>query len=1753
MPTNISSSNKDTITFGVPVTLSDSVITEKDLSIKNLVCSSDENSISSQKFSNLLQRIDYSLGKPKSINFNSFVYPSNKDEDLKARVDLWTNATTDITYENNYIENVNVEYKEIVKSGDLLPKTGSSGEFVKIGELFDGSNVALPLINIEGNISGYTDGTSLIKLANPTTTFTNHNTLFMVTQFEYNTNSAYTSGAFSPINIITLKQNKKSGELTAVSAHNLNTTGVNGMYFTCASSITPWNTILSSEEYPPNTWAWQCYLRGVGGNLNDPSGNQYAEYGGDSNFPGYLNLIKNMYNLPIPGSITIPSPYRYGYIPEVTVLPNGTGTITKHYCMGRFSHEAAVVMPDRRTVLFGNDSNTGCFFMFIADVAGNLTSGKLYAAKLTQIGTGATSSSWTVKWILMGHGTDSEIFNFIDTTLPEELYNIQARDSTGGYTLNGTYYPKTADGYIKSRILNELTMAQHQLYMKYIGTTPEHFKKFAFLESVRCAEWLGATCEASKMEGVDVNIKDKVAYYAMSSRGANIIVDGNGELDEMKISTSESSNGYVFKALLGDNKVTIQGSSRNTGFVEEAIDSAWVPYELSSISQLAGSSASGHYLGDTSVDNKVANPDNVKFSEKLRTLFIGEDSGKRTNNRLWAFNVDTNVSRCIMSTPFGSESTGLGIYDDINGFSYCTTSFQHMGTPSSLASSYFGSTEISNAFINRWGSNYRNITSIGYISSLPCLSTNSTGTQVVTKQIQFTDSSATVQILDGDKLKGLLSGSIGGGGGSNTPQQIIPSPLVIDPSLPTFEELERSNATYYGNLYHQNQVVSTPDYYSKRISHKNRSIDVRWPEHTYKFFDINHFEDVFKNLFAWCDKFLPEYKVYPAYAHHNIKDREPFIFDVTNDASGVSCVANNDIVIGAEWYSCGFNKDELGTIDVNWLMLFSFKYSDTGASENFMGIPTHIRVITPRKNPSAVANLSPLSNGCVFINYIPLTTNATTHASNVTSNINSALWYDGVLSINAQIYDNVEHTTTFTNILNTTTRKKVVIDFNAVNFFKSPSLTNVYKAYSLTPEAFIQKGNAIIQNWSNGTVSDTITDRDSSGSMYDGLVAMTYNVGQDMVIKLSNNNEKYNWNAYAQLDQYITVPKATAMPNMYIHFEMLPVIPNLNSNGKIDMNTYTRSSTMIAIHEYTHVLQQSNTWHYTKDIEAQATYFEQQPGVNYMKDILGYYRQQYFKDYTKNCVSNTKSFLGLLTKYDYQFSLFYLYMSKYDTVDSEFGKNPRFFAEVMKLLANRTYSSVDSSGELNSTIYGIGSSSDGATLIDTSGELSQFDIYNGAYKALKNDSSANILASEYDNIVMASILNISQTEAETTYSSCHPGISNWAYPDFMNFKAYKAEGIREMEAKGELKPMVRTIFSQAVKDAPKLSKYSPEYLVTSSYAELLNIAENVPITTARTKGSTSTKYLDLPNIALDIKIEPFSSLTVNALASSRTIISPVALIIRTVYFPSEGNLTIQDFSPVNTLDESGNNVFTYTVNSSSNDTVIAIINNTPYSSDLSLPGVLPSEYLVLGTRLWLLTDIEYGTIYQWFGIAADSYTEITSNMVVVGRPTTDLTDMLTLDSSGNASGMKKGYYADYFDASGVSCVTGKIAICRRGTLGFGIKANNAWLAGAKGLIIVDNSEVSESLMMTSTVDDIAMNIPVWRIRPSWYHTNIAPYLVASDDGRYATTSFIANWALNYQYQIPINPAGIPPQLFNESHDYTIADVTDVTDGDACEM
>jgi len=116
-------------------------------------------------------------------------------------------------------------------------------------------------------------------------------------------------------------------------------------------------------------------------------------------------------------------------------------------------------------------------------------------------------------------------------------------------------------------------------------------------------------------------------------------------------------------------------------------------------------------LGNTANPDKIASPDNLKFSETLRTLFIGEDSGNHVNNFLWAYNVDTKELTRLLSTPAGAESTGLHAVDSINGWTYIMSNFQHPGDSSSVP-------EDVKALINQ---NYNNgySANVGYITADP--------------------------------------------------------------------------------------------------------------------------------------------------------------------------------------------------------------------------------------------------------------------------------------------------------------------------------------------------------------------------------------------------------------------------------------------------------------------------------------------------------------------------------------------------------------------------------------------------------------------------------------------------------------------------------------------------------------------------------------------------------------------------------------------------------------------------------------------------------------------------------------------------------------------------------------------------------------------------------------------------------------------------------------------------------------------------
>jgi uncharacterized protein len=236
---------------------------------------------------------------------------------------------------------------------------------------------------------------------------------------------------------------------------------------------------------------------------------------------------------------------------------------------------------------------------------------------------------------------------------------------------------------------------------QWVKFKPGMEKAAAFLETHRWAPTVGGTLGFSKMEGVTLNANDKLAYMAMSYIYKSMS-DGTGGI---KVPAIEA--GAVYQLPLKPDQRDSAGA---------AIDSEWVPVQMSTVPALVGKDlAAPDAVGNTAEVERVANPDNLKFSERLRTLFIGEDSGAHVNNFLWAYNIDTGKLTRVLSCPAGAESTGLQAVDDLNGFAYIMSNFQHPGDWEKLHD------KVKDSLAPLIDKQYRNRRSaaVGYIHGLP--------------------------------------------------------------------------------------------------------------------------------------------------------------------------------------------------------------------------------------------------------------------------------------------------------------------------------------------------------------------------------------------------------------------------------------------------------------------------------------------------------------------------------------------------------------------------------------------------------------------------------------------------------------------------------------------------------------------------------------------------------------------------------------------------------------------------------------------------------------------------------------------------------------------------------------------------------------------------------------------------------------------------------------------------------------------------
>ena len=417
------------------------------------------------------------------------------------------------------------------------------------------------------------------------------------------------------------------GNLTYTDTKPIDFASVGGLWVPCAGSVTPWNTHLGSEEYPADA---RAHAEATSlDQIDDYNYAMVAYFGVD---PATMSLddYRRVYN-----------PYQYGFPVEVTVTEGGEASVAKHYSMGRIAVELANVMPDEKTAYISDDGTNVGLFRYVADTAGDLSAGQLYAAKWTQTsdeGAGAAD----ITWVDLGHADDATIQKAID-----DKTGFMDIFAVGEMADDGT----CAEGFMPSAAEGRAECLQVKDGMEAVASR---------LETRRYASMLGATVEFRKMEGNVYNPDNNSLYLAMSEV-AKGMTDGDdldmGSSNDVRV--AKNPCGAVYELSLDDDFVATDMKAVVEG----------KPSDYAEGSEYAGN--------ECDVDG-IANPDNVTYIPGQKLLVIGEDTGGgHQNDVVWTMNTDTGDLTRIMSSPYGSEMTSVDWYADLNGHAYLTAVIQH--------------------------------------------------------------------------------------------------------------------------------------------------------------------------------------------------------------------------------------------------------------------------------------------------------------------------------------------------------------------------------------------------------------------------------------------------------------------------------------------------------------------------------------------------------------------------------------------------------------------------------------------------------------------------------------------------------------------------------------------------------------------------------------------------------------------------------------------------------------------------------------------------------------------------------------------------------------------------------------------------------------------------------------------------------------------------------------------------------------------
>ncbi|MBI1422358.1 MAG: DUF839 domain-containing protein [Gammaproteobacteria bacterium] len=580
----------------------------------------------------------------RHIDFTSTPVPDTRAE----QVSVYTRSEVILSLANGKKVRYPLRYHPLYKTGEQV------GHW-KAGTIVDKTGVALiHLRNSKGEL--LSTGPFYAHSPDANSLLVNGTQLNLITHFEYDTEAPAARSPDREINLygkLPMVMNRavliqqQDGELKATALSNIDMSAVAGIWNPCAGERTAWNTHLGGEEYEPDarTYAHQPLI----------TMNRYLQTMGLTAQKGGAN------------------PYRYGYIVEVRVDGQDKTRVVKHYAMGRQSNELAHVMPDGRTAYKGDDGHDQVLTMFVADHTRDLSAGTLYAAQVEQHDA-YHGGSFAIHWIRLGHASDEQIAAIVNRGIRfADIFDVASPATVAA----------NPDAHRDYRPVYVYTGSQgtDSDRLTYLKLKPGMAQAAAFLETRRYAAYLGATTEFTKMEGVTSNNADRQLYIAMSYVEGGMLAGHNADRPRDDIHLSDAPEilkcGIVYQAKLESAQQDSEG---------HPINSDWVASGMQALVMGANKPAKQAYARfDRCDSDRVANPDNIKYSDALQTLFIGEDSDYHLNNFLWAYNVETHKLTRIASGIIGQEWTGLAAIDNLNGHTYLLSNVQHPGAAHELA------------------------------------------------------------------------------------------------------------------------------------------------------------------------------------------------------------------------------------------------------------------------------------------------------------------------------------------------------------------------------------------------------------------------------------------------------------------------------------------------------------------------------------------------------------------------------------------------------------------------------------------------------------------------------------------------------------------------------------------------------------------------------------------------------------------------------------------------------------------------------------------------------------------------------------------------------------------------------------------------------------------------------------------------------------------------------------------------------------